>query len=98
MTVQIRVECEAEVTHTARAAGLIHPSSIRDFGAVKDLADAEWFREECYDLIVDAFDGEWDEVRVKVEVTRPNPAYAGPDVLFGDPPPPTTVETAEMRL
>lgn len=31
-----------------------------------------------------------------IEVDVPNPAYAGPDTLFGNPPPPTIVERIEL--
>lgn len=47
-------------------------------------------------------DGDYPAVRVRVghpkaiEVDVPNPAYAGDDVLFGDPPPKTIVDRVEL--
>ena len=56
----------------------------------------------AYWLCADLIDHTWAPLTVTaheitaVEVDVPNPAYAGDHVLFGDPPPPTIIDRAEI--
>lgn len=65
------------------------------------LTGSHWFRESCFDLLDQVTgnpDCEYADVEVEFVVTRPNPLYRGPGVLFGDPPSETVTETGRVTL
>lgn len=81
----------AEIVAFTRTLCATPVDEVDEFEAIDDLRHDDRFREACEDAvrakIEEGHPIRITEMNVHVMWTYPNPAYAGPDVLFGDPPP-----------
>lgn len=74
----------------------LEPLDVDGAGLVTVTADTVAEAIRCGDIDEDADHGGCD-LWLSVTVTRPNPAYSGPDALFPDMTPPETItETVEL--
>ena len=86
---------DKNVVHATGTYETLEPLDVSgvDLGLVTAQSVADAIDEGTIDEGADlGGSDEW----LSVTVTRPNPAYCGDHVLFGDPPPETITETVEL--